>query len=56
MEEEEEASSFELSRTEAERIVTYNPSIPIESFDLVSPTNARFYWEAHLSSTDARAT
>ena len=34
-EEEEEASSFELSRSDAERRVAYNPSIPIESFDLV---------------------
>jgi type I restriction enzyme, R subunit len=34
-EEEEEASSFELSRTDTERLVSYNPSIPIESFDLV---------------------
>lgn len=34
-EEEEEASSFEASRTETERLVSYNPSIPIEAFDLV---------------------
>jgi type I restriction enzyme, R subunit len=34
-EDEEEASSFELSRADAERLVSYNPSIPIESFDLV---------------------
>jgi type I restriction enzyme R subunit len=34
-EEEEEASSFELSRADTERLVSYNPSIPIESFDLV---------------------
>jgi len=34
-EEDEEASSFESSRTETERVVTYNPSIPIESFDLI---------------------
>jgi type I restriction enzyme R subunit len=34
-EEEEEASSFELSRADTERFVSYNPSIPIESFDLV---------------------
>jgi type I restriction enzyme R subunit len=34
-EEEEEASSFELSRADTERLVAYNPSIPIETFDLV---------------------
>jgi type I restriction enzyme R subunit len=34
-EEEEEASSFELSRADTERLVSYNPSIPIETFDLV---------------------
>ena len=34
-EEDEEASSFELSKSETERLVSYNPSIPIESFDLV---------------------
>lgn len=34
-EEEEEASSFEASRAETERLVSYNPSIPIEAFDLV---------------------
>ncbi|XSC44342.1 DEAD/DEAH box helicase family protein [Bradyrhizobium sp. RDT10] len=34
-EEEEEASSFELSRADTERLVSCNPSIPIESFDLV---------------------
>jgi type I restriction enzyme R subunit len=34
-EEEEEASSFELSRADIERLVSYNPSIPIETFDLV---------------------
>ncbi len=34
-EEEEEASSFELSRTDTERLVSYDPSIPIETFDLV---------------------
>lgn len=34
-EEEEEASSFEASRAETERLVAYNPSIPIEAFDLV---------------------
>src|SRR3984885_5545351 len=34
-EEEEEASPFELSRADTERLVSYNPSIPIESFDLV---------------------
>ncbi|MGH6714771.1 MAG: DEAD/DEAH box helicase family protein [Bradyrhizobium sp.] len=34
-EEEEEASSFEASRAEVERLVSYNPSIPIESFDLI---------------------
>jgi type I restriction enzyme R subunit len=33
--EEEEASSFEASRSEVERLVSYNPSIPIECFDLV---------------------
>lgn len=32
---EEEASSFEASRAETERLVSYNPSIPIEAFDLV---------------------
>lgn len=34
-EDEEEASSFEASRAETERLVSYNPSIPIEAFDLV---------------------
>jgi len=36
-EEDEEASSFEASTSEGERerIVSYNPSIPIESFDLI---------------------
>lgn len=34
-EEEEEASSFETASAETERLVAYNPSIPIESFDLV---------------------
>lgn len=34
-EDEEEASSFELSRADTERLVAYNPAIPIESFDLV---------------------
>jgi type I restriction enzyme R subunit len=34
-EEEEETSSFELPRVDIERLVAYNPSIPIESFDLV---------------------
>lgn len=34
-EEEEEASSFEASRAEIERLVSYNPSIPVEAFDLV---------------------
>ena len=34
-EEEEEASSFESSRADTERLVSYNSSIPIESFDLV---------------------
>ena len=34
-EEEEEASSFELPRADTERLVSYNPAIPIESFDLV---------------------
>ena len=32
---EEEASSFEASRSDVERLVVYNPSIPIESFDLI---------------------
>lgn len=31
----EEASSFEQVSADEERLVTYNPSIPIESFDLV---------------------
>lgn len=31
----EEASSFEQASADDERLVTYNPSIPIESFDLV---------------------
>jgi type I restriction enzyme R subunit len=34
-EEDEEASSFEAASPDAERLVSYNPSIPIESFDLV---------------------
>jgi type I restriction enzyme R subunit len=34
-EEEEEASAFEVSRADTERLVAYNPAIPIESFDLV---------------------
>jgi type I restriction enzyme R subunit len=34
-EEEEEASSFEAPSADTERLVSYNPSIPIESFDLV---------------------
>jgi type I restriction enzyme, R subunit len=34
-EEEEEASSFEQPSAGTERLVSYNPSIPIESFDLV---------------------
>jgi type I restriction enzyme R subunit len=34
-EDEEEASSFEASRSEVERLVAYNPAIPIESFDLI---------------------
>jgi len=34
-EEEEELSSFEVPRADAERLIAYNPSIPIESFDLV---------------------
>jgi type I restriction enzyme R subunit len=34
-EEDEEVSSFELPRADTERLVSYNPSIPIESFDLV---------------------
>jgi type I restriction enzyme R subunit len=35
LEEDEEVSSFEQSKTDTERLVSYNPSIPIESFDLV---------------------
>ena len=31
----EEASSFEQASADTERLVSYNPSIPIESFDLV---------------------
>jgi len=34
-EEEEEASSFEGGGAETERLVVYNPAIPIESFDLI---------------------
>jgi type I restriction enzyme R subunit len=34
-EEVEEASSFEAASADTERLVAYNPSIPIESFDLV---------------------
>jgi type I restriction enzyme, R subunit len=34
-EEEEEVSSFELPRADTERLVVYNSTIPIESFDLV---------------------
>jgi type I restriction enzyme, R subunit len=34
-EEAEEVSSFEATRADAERLVAYNPTIPIESFDLV---------------------
>jgi type I restriction enzyme R subunit len=34
-EEDEEASCFEAGSVEAERLVAYNPAIPIESFDLV---------------------
>lgn len=34
-EDDEEQSSFEMSRAETERLVAYNPAIPIESFDLV---------------------
>jgi type I restriction enzyme, R subunit len=34
-EEEEKILSFELLRADPERLVSYNPSIPIESFDLV---------------------
>jgi type I restriction enzyme R subunit len=34
-EEEEEVSSFEQSKADTERLVSYNPAIPIESFDLV---------------------
>ena len=34
-EEDEEASSFEAAAAQTERLVAYNPAIPIESFDLV---------------------
>lgn len=34
-EEDEEVSSFEVPRVDSERLIAYNPSIPIESFDLV---------------------
>jgi type I restriction enzyme R subunit len=34
-EEDEEASAFEASRADTERLVAYNPAIPIETFDLV---------------------
>lgn len=34
-EEDEEVSSFEAASADTERRVAYNPSIPIESFDLV---------------------
>jgi type I restriction enzyme, R subunit len=34
-EEEEETSAFEAAASEVERIVRYNPAVPIESFDLV---------------------
>ena len=34
-EEDEEGSSFEAASADTERLVSYNPSIPIESFDLV---------------------
>jgi len=34
-EEDEEASSFERDRQEGEKVVAYNPAIPIESFDLI---------------------
>jgi len=34
-EEDEEASGFEAANADTERLVSYNPSIPIESFDLV---------------------
>lgn len=34
-EDDEEQSSFEMSRAETERLVSYNPAVPIESFDLV---------------------
>lgn len=34
-EEDEEASSFEVGGGNADRLVAYNPAIPIESFDLV---------------------
>lgn len=34
-EDDEEASAFETSGSDNERLISYNPSIPIESFDLV---------------------
>jgi type I restriction enzyme R subunit len=34
-EEEEEKSAFETGASEPQRIVRYNPAIPIESFDLI---------------------
>lgn len=34
-EEDEEASSFESSSADTERLVAYNPAIPIETFDLI---------------------
>jgi type I restriction enzyme, R subunit len=34
-EDEEEASSFERGGSEGEKVVAYNPAVPIESFDLI---------------------
>lgn len=34
-EEDEEASAFEAAAADTERLVTYNPAVPIESFDLI---------------------
>ena len=34
-EEDEEQSAFEAGATEPQRLVRYNPTIPIESFDLI---------------------
>ena len=35
LEEEEEQSAFEAGGSEVERVVRYNPAVPIESFDLI---------------------